>query len=117
MKTKKQDVSPDQTQFQIPSNSSNFAGYLSTFLKHETFCVSNLQATWLFEGEGEGTEAAEEEERVLRCTFVPGPGGTGRRKLLGRLVPPALPAATAAAARLLNGTWVSRCASTPLHCT
>ena len=75
---KKQDVSPDQTKFQIPSNSSNFAGYLSTFLKHETFYVSNLQATWLFEGEGEGTEAAEEEERLLRCTFLPGAGGTGR---------------------------------------
>ena len=65
------------------------------------------EGTWLFEEEGEGWEARQEEERLFRWTFVRG----RPRKLLGKLLP------DAAAARLLNGTWCPPPTRLPLNCT
>lgn len=74
--------------------------------------VLHQQSTWLFEGEGEGKEVGEEEERLLSCSFVTGGGQPPKHKV----VLPAFPAVvTVAAERLLNGTCLIWYPTTPQH--
>ena len=65
----------------------------------------------MFEGEGEGKEVGEEEERLLSCTFVTGGGLPPKHKL----VLPAFPAANVAVARLLSCTFVTGGGLAPKH--